>query len=82
MVRSMLIPSVFGIDKEQAEAFIGLGGDNQGIGDVAIQHQRLGPVELEAVTAAFRAGFDAVGGVFGPFVDGQRQDGFASGDLG
>ena len=72
----------FGIDQEQAEAFIGPGGHDQGIGHMAVQHHGLVAVQPEAVTAAFGAGLDLVRGVFGPFVDRQRQYRLARSNLG
>ncbi len=68
------------IDQEQGQALIRLRREDQGVGDMAVQHEALGAVQLEAVAGAFGARSDLRRGVFGPFVDGETEDGLARRD--
>ncbi|MNV10122.1 hypothetical protein D3C71_1006350 [compost metagenome] len=70
------------VDQEEGQTFIRLRRDDQGVGDVAIQHEALGAVQLEAVAGAFGACRDPGGRVLGTFIHGEAEDGLARRDLG
>ena len=76
-----------GIDQEQRQP-VALAGrargarrDDQEIGGVAVDHKRLGAVELEAVAGTHRLHFGLQRAMLGAFVDRERRQQRAVGDL-
>ena len=70
------------IDKEQAQPVLRQGRDDQGVGHMAVQHEALGPVQLEAVARPLRHGRDPRRRMLRPLVHRQRDDRLARRDPG